>query len=45
VEKVISVTIINLITPKAGAKHELLFNKPPYGQQAIKTGIQNNNLN
>jgi hypothetical protein len=26
--KIISVAIVNLVTPKAGAKHELLFNKP-----------------
>ncbi len=26
--KIISVTIMNLARPKAGAKHELLFNKP-----------------
>ncbi len=25
--KIISVTIMNLVTPKAGAKHDLLFNK------------------
>jgi hypothetical protein len=25
---IISLTIINLVTPKAGAKRELLFNKP-----------------
>ncbi len=25
--KIISVTIMNLVTPKVGAKHELLFNK------------------
>jgi hypothetical protein len=29
VTQIISVTIMNLVTPKAGAKHELLFNKPP----------------
>ncbi len=29
----ISFTIINLVTPKAGAKHELLFNKPALGVQ------------
>jgi hypothetical protein len=28
VTKIISVTIMNWVTPKAGAKHELLFNKP-----------------
>jgi hypothetical protein len=27
VTKIISPTIMNLVTPKAGAKHELLFNK------------------
>jgi hypothetical protein len=25
--KIISVTIMNLVTPKTGAKHELLFNE------------------
>jgi hypothetical protein len=28
VTKIMSLTIMNLVTPKAGAKHELLFNKP-----------------
>jgi hypothetical protein len=28
VTKVISITFIDLVTPKARAKHELLFNKP-----------------
>jgi len=28
VTKIISLTVVNLVTPKAGAKHELLFNKP-----------------
>ena len=28
VTKIISPTIMNLVTPKAGAKNELLFNKP-----------------
>jgi hypothetical protein len=28
VTKIIIVTIMNLATPKAGAKHELLFNEP-----------------
>jgi hypothetical protein len=28
VTKIISLAIVNLVTPKAGAKHELLFNKP-----------------
>jgi hypothetical protein len=27
VTKIIHMTIMNLVTPKAGAKHELLFNK------------------
>ncbi len=31
--KIISVTIMILVTPKAGAKHELLFNKPASGYQ------------
>jgi hypothetical protein len=26
--KIISVTIMNQVTPKTGAKHELLFNEP-----------------
>jgi hypothetical protein len=28
VTQIISVTIMNLVTPKDGAKHELLFNEP-----------------
>jgi hypothetical protein len=28
VTKIITVTIVNLATPQAGAKHELLFNEP-----------------
>jgi hypothetical protein len=31
VTKIISVTIMNLVTPTAGAKHELLFNEPASG--------------
>ena len=31
VTKIISVTIVNLVTPKAGAKHELLLNEPASG--------------
>jgi hypothetical protein len=31
VTKIIFLTIINLVTPKAGARHELLFNKPASG--------------
>ncbi len=31
VNKIMSLTIMNLITPKAGAKHELLFNEPASG--------------
>ncbi len=31
VNKIISLTIMNLITPKAGAEHELLFNEPASG--------------
>jgi hypothetical protein len=34
VTKTISVTIMNLVTPKAGAKHELLFNKPALASRA-----------
>jgi hypothetical protein len=30
------VSIVNLATPKAGAKHELLFNKSASGPQAEK---------
>ncbi len=26
--KIVSPTIVNSVTPKAGAEHELLFNKP-----------------
>jgi hypothetical protein len=29
--KIIFATIMNLVTPKAGAKHELLFNEPAIG--------------
>ncbi len=32
VTKMISISIMNLVTPKAGAKHELLFNKLTLGQ-------------
>ncbi len=28
VTKIISLEVVNLVTPKPGAKHELLFNKP-----------------
>jgi hypothetical protein len=28
VTKIISLTKMNLVTPKVGAKHEVLFNKP-----------------
>jgi hypothetical protein len=31
VTKLIPVTMVTLVTPKAGAKHELLFNKPTSG--------------
>jgi hypothetical protein len=31
VTKIISLAFLNLVTPKAGAKHELLFNKPETG--------------
>ncbi len=31
VTKIIPVTIVNLVTPKAGAKHELFLNKPTSG--------------
>jgi hypothetical protein len=36
VTKIISPTIMNLITPKVGAKHELLFNEP-----ASEIGLSN----
>jgi hypothetical protein len=36
VTQIISLTIINLITPKVGAKHEILFNKP-----ALEAGLLN----
>jgi hypothetical protein len=49
VAKIISVTIMNLATPKAGAKHELLFNKPAFdyirlcvlGEQGKLRGYKN----
>jgi hypothetical protein len=31
VTQIISLTILNLATPKAGAKHELLYNEPASG--------------
>ncbi len=31
VTKIISMTILNLATPKAAAKHEFLFNEPASG--------------
>ncbi len=34
--KIISLAIVNLVTPKAGAKHALLFNIP-----ASETGLLN----
>ncbi len=30
-DKLIELTVMNLVTAKAGAKHELLFNKPASG--------------
>jgi hypothetical protein len=33
-------TSVNLVTPKAGAKHELLFNKSASGQSAYVYGKQ-----
>jgi hypothetical protein len=30
---------INLVTPKAGAKQELLFNKPDSGYKSEKGGL------
>ncbi len=32
VTKIITLAIVNLVTPKVGAKHELLFNKPASGE-------------
>jgi hypothetical protein len=29
-------TIVNLVTPKAGAKREILFNKPNIGAYSVK---------
>ncbi len=37
VTKIISVQIINLVTPKAGAKHELSVNIPPSGAFQTET--------
>ncbi len=37
--KIISVTILNLVTHKAGAKHGLSFNKPASG--APEVGLLN----
>jgi hypothetical protein len=36
--KIISAAVLNLATPKAGAEHELLFNKPA-GASTLKLGI------
>ncbi len=33
--KIVSMPIINLGTPKAGAKHELLFNEPASGFKCV----------
>ncbi len=41
--KIITLILINLVTPKARAKHELLFNEPALekqGWQANKAGGQ-----
>jgi hypothetical protein len=35
-------TIINLATPKAGAKHELLFNKPASGLHTTSKLFEDN---
>ncbi len=35
VTKIISASIMNLVTPKAGAKHELLFNKLASGATGL----------
>jgi hypothetical protein len=40
VTKVIPKTIINFVTPKAGAKRELLFNKPATGY--VKIAFEDN---
>ncbi len=36
VTKIISVTIMNLVAPKAGAEHELLFNEPTSVQLGLE---------
>jgi len=36
VTKIIPLTVVNLVTPKVGAKHELLFNKPASADQNVK---------
>jgi hypothetical protein len=38
VTKIIFVTMMNLVTHKAGAKHELLFNKPASNLTGISRG-------
>ncbi len=39
VTKIVIVTIMNLLTPKGGAKHELLFNEPASGPGALFTTL------
>jgi hypothetical protein len=42
VTKIIYVTMMNLVAPKAGAKHELLFNKPaPNSLEYLEVGSLN----
>jgi hypothetical protein len=36
VTKIISPAFVNLVTPKAGAKHEHLFNKPASGERSVQ---------
>ncbi len=33
--KIISLAVVNLVTPKAGAKHELLFNEPAFEHNGL----------
>jgi hypothetical protein len=42
VTKITRVTIVNSVTPKAGAKHELLFNKPALGNETKLVFTGNN---
>jgi hypothetical protein len=40
VTKVISLALASLVTPKAGAKHELLFNEPASGIKCTLTSLK-----